>query len=277
MAADYEPATWNGGKQVRGPAGRIATYASTAEFPTSGAIVFVHPINTSATIWEPVRRQVQTPSLAVDLRGHGSSTLSGPFTVDDWAADVIAAMDAHGIQSAHFVGGSLGGTISASLAVAQPDRVLSIAALGSTLGTGAGADAIETMVSELASAGTAAYFAKITPEVMGPASRDDQTIQVALDAIGRRPVPVVSAILRGAFGADIRDRASYVDCPVLAAAGPFDPTCPVEMSVEFAEVTGGTHETIDGVGHLPMIEAPEQIVGLLEAFWGRLAAPVERL
>ncbi|WP_083864556.1 alpha/beta fold hydrolase [Nocardia brevicatena] len=261
--------------QVEGPAGRIITYPSSGTLPASGAVVFVHPINTSAAIWDDVRNEIRRPSLAVDLRGHGSSALSGPFTVDDYVADVLAAMDAHDVRSAHFVGGSLGGTISASLAAAQPDRVLGVAAFGSTLGTGMGGDAIEEMVQELEAAGSAAYFTKITPEVLGPAFRNARTIRRALDSIGIRPVPVVSAILRGAFGADVRDRAPHVRCPVLTVAGTFDPTCPVEMSIEFAKATGGVHETIEGVGHLPMIEAPDQVLRALNAFWKRGMTPRE--
>ncbi|SUA45665.1 3-oxoadipate enol-lactonase 2 [Nocardia africana] len=254
--------------RVEGPAGAIFTYPSSDSLPSRGAVVFVHPINTSGRVWDGVRGGIRMPSLALDLRGHGSSTLSGPFSIDDWVADVQAAMDEHGVRSAHFVGGSAGGMISAALATEEPERVLSIAAFGSTLGTGLGSVVIEEMVRELEVAGSAAYFAKITPEVLGPAYRSPAVLRRALDAIGIRPVPVVSDILRSAFGADIRDRAPQVGCPVLAVAGTLDPTCPVEMSVEFAEATGGAHQTIEGAGHLPMLEVPDQVVRALNAFWG---------
>ncbi|WP_280417930.1 alpha/beta fold hydrolase [Nocardia carnea] len=269
MPADSNTMSGSPAVRVDGPAGTILTYPSCAALPAQGAVVFVHPINTSGPVWDAVRDELRRPSLALDLRGHGASTMSGPFTVDDWVADVRAAMDAHGIRSAHFVGGSLGGTISASLAVEQPERALSIAAFGSTLGTQVGNNAIEAMVGELEAAGSAAYFATITPEVLGPEFRGARSLGRALDVIGVRPVPVVADILRGAFGADIRDRAARVRCPVLAVAGTFDPTCPVAMSVEFAEVTGGAHDTIEGVGHLPMIEAPDEVLRRLNAFWGQ--------
>jgi pimeloyl-ACP methyl ester carboxylesterase len=53
------------------------------------------------------------------------------YAVEDMAADVLTVMDAHGIARAHLVGMSLGGYIAQMLAVAVPDRVLSLTLIGS--------------------------------------------------------------------------------------------------------------------------------------------------
>lgn len=61
-------------------------------------------------------------SSCVDFHRH-------PYTVADMAADTVAVLDAYGIERAHLVGASLGGTIAQWLAVHRPERVLSLTAM----------------------------------------------------------------------------------------------------------------------------------------------------
>lgn len=252
---------------VTSGAGKIATYTGTSPVPARGGVVFVHPINTAARVWNSVAGIIGADVLTLDLRGHGRSTQNGPFTIDGYVDDVISAMDARGIETAHLVGGSLGGTICAAVAAGNPDRALSVAAFGSTLGTGVSDEAIAGMVGQLENAGMVRYFADLIPEVLGSDFRSPEIVTAALEAVGDRPESVVADILRGAFGADIRDRASNVVCPTHAVAGTQDPTCPVAMSTEFAAATGGTAEELPGVGHLPMLETPRSVAKILDRFW----------
>ncbi len=71
--------------------------------------------------------------IAMDLRGHG---LSGkPHEPDKYGMemvnDVVRLLDHLNIQKAHIVGYSLGGFIALKLAVTNPERVLTVAPLGS--------------------------------------------------------------------------------------------------------------------------------------------------
>lgn len=57
-----------------------------------------------------------------------------PYTLDDMAADAAGVMDALGIEAAHVVGASMGGFIAQLLAIAQPQRVLSLTSIMSAPG-----------------------------------------------------------------------------------------------------------------------------------------------
>jgi pimeloyl-ACP methyl ester carboxylesterase len=63
---------------------------------------------------------------ALDFRGHGSSdkpTGPGLHTRDALIADVIAAMNALGVERADVVGHSMGGAVAFHLALTEPERV----------------------------------------------------------------------------------------------------------------------------------------------------------
>jgi pimeloyl-ACP methyl ester carboxylesterase len=55
-----------------------------------------------------------------------------PYTLADLAWDALAVLDGFGIEAAHLVGASMGGILAQGLASLQPERVLTVTALGST-------------------------------------------------------------------------------------------------------------------------------------------------
>jgi 3-oxoadipate enol-lactonase len=62
--------------------------------------------------------------LLVDNRGVGSSTpLRGPYTMDEFARDALAVLDAESVDRAAVLGPSMGGFIAQSLAALAPSRV----------------------------------------------------------------------------------------------------------------------------------------------------------
>lgn len=64
--------------------------------------------------------------IAPDNRGAGKSDVPpGPYDLEVMATDLLAVLDAEGIDSAHVVGVSMGGIIAQILAVRHPDRVRS--------------------------------------------------------------------------------------------------------------------------------------------------------
>lgn len=74
----------------------------------------------------------QAPVIALDLPGHGQSTVRLPGTslavLADFIARFMAAID---VPQAHLVGHSMGGAIAAQLALAHPKRVASLILIAS--------------------------------------------------------------------------------------------------------------------------------------------------
>jgi pimeloyl-ACP methyl ester carboxylesterase len=89
----------------------------------------VHGITSSSRAWLAVARALGARGTlyAVDLRGRGASReLPGPFGMATHTADLLAVLDALGLEQAVLAGHSLGAYVVARFAVEHPDRVRSL-------------------------------------------------------------------------------------------------------------------------------------------------------
>ena len=72
---------------------------------------------------------------AIDTRGHGRSPRgTAPFTISQFAEDLLAFMDKHGLAQADILGFSDGGNIALTFALRHPDRVRRLILNGANLG-----------------------------------------------------------------------------------------------------------------------------------------------
>lgn len=92
-------------------------------------ILFLHGLGSSTQDWE-----LQTPYFAgdyrvllVDIRGHGrSGKPAGPYSLRQFAQDVVMLLDHLKIDKAHVVGLSMGGMIAFQMAADYPERLLTM-------------------------------------------------------------------------------------------------------------------------------------------------------
>jgi pimeloyl-ACP methyl ester carboxylesterase len=92
-------------------------------------VVALHGITSSSRAWLPVARALgdRAGLIAVDLRGRGSSSeLSGPYGIDVHGRDILALLDALGLERVVLAGHSLGAYIAVRLAASHPERVHSV-------------------------------------------------------------------------------------------------------------------------------------------------------
>src|SRR5579859_7259909 len=100
------------------------------------AVVLLHAAGLDSSQWQPQIAHLQSRyrCVTLDLRNHGrSDTTYGPLSLRLFAADVLGAMDAAEVQTAHLVGASLGANIACQIAVVAPERVQSITMLSTFL------------------------------------------------------------------------------------------------------------------------------------------------
>jgi pimeloyl-ACP methyl ester carboxylesterase len=109
--------------------GPLATYRLGAARADAPAVLAIHGITSTSRTWLATARALndRVALIAVDLRGRGaSSALPPPVGLDAHARDMLAVLDAAGLQRAVVVGHSLGAYIAARLAVRHPERVAAL-------------------------------------------------------------------------------------------------------------------------------------------------------
>jgi pimeloyl-ACP methyl ester carboxylesterase len=89
------------------------------------SIVLLHQLGRDASDWDDVAAALSDRFrvFALDLRGHGGSTRTPPFTFERMRDDVIRVVDALGLDRFSLIGHSMGGTIAFLIAQDWPDRI----------------------------------------------------------------------------------------------------------------------------------------------------------
>jgi pimeloyl-ACP methyl ester carboxylesterase len=250
---------------VDGPAGKLA--ASRAGTPRGGLpVVFVHGINMDRHVWDALAERLGTEreTLTIDLRGHGDSVMTGPFDADAYADDVVAVMDAAGVERAHLVGTSFGGPVVATVASRAPERVASVTAIGSAVSV-AGAVDIEGGIAAMREVGPADFFRGFMGQASFAPGTDPELIERAVVAATRpeRDVELIAGVVRTAFSADASEAVAAVKAPALVITGEHDLTCPVSAGEALAAALGTELQVLPGRGHMAVVEDPDTVAAVL--------------
>jgi lipase len=106
--------------------GKLATFRLGADPGAAPPVLAVHGITANSRAWLAVARALsgRAQLIAIDLRGRGAShQLPPPYGMDAYAADMVAVLDAYGLERAVVAGHSLGAYAVARLAADRPERV----------------------------------------------------------------------------------------------------------------------------------------------------------
>lgn len=168
-----------------------------------------------------------------------------PYTLDDLGDDVVALLDALGLQSAHVLGTSFGGAVAQHTALRHPMRVASLILVATTPSFALGADAINKLLelsySDMRSA-VDDYF--VTPE-----GRARTGSKAAQSLIARDPEQRARRHA-AAREHEVRDRLGEIAAPTLIVHGTEDRLAPYEGAVlmeqripnaELRSVANGRH------------------------------------
>jgi len=118
----------------------MLSYKTFVHDASSDWVVFIHGAGGSSAVWFKQLRDFRERFniLLVDLRGHGRSAEyhgnEKRYTVQSISQDVVDVLEHEGIESAHFVGVSLGTILIRMIVDIAPDRVKSVIYAGAVAG-----------------------------------------------------------------------------------------------------------------------------------------------
>lgn len=206
---------------------------------------------------------------------------AAPYSLSDMAADAIGVLDALGVRQAHVVGVSMGGMIAQRVALAVPQRVLSLTSIMSSSGAkglpGPAPEVLRAMLSRPTGSSKAAvieHSVGLFRAIGSPAfpfqeaelrARITRGVERAFYPVGtlRQMVAVVSDHTRAAL-------LGRIAAPTLVLHGTADPLVPLACGQDTARrIPGAKLVTIEGMGHdLP----PEPVRRILAALLSHITA-----
>jgi 3-oxoadipate enol-lactonase len=256
------------------PGGRLKVLADGDGPP----ILLVHSAIVDMRSWEALVPYLVAAGYRVvryDTRGYGESTTEDVDFSN--RADVVAVLDALGIERAVIVGNSRGAMIALDSVLEFPDRFVAFVWVGGGIGGfegGAETDPVEIALFEegekLEAAGDADGMA-------------DLDIRVWVDGVGQPPTRVPFEIREAVrmmdrplvekgrvFGKPIplqppaNERLGEISVPTLAVVGELDTSGTRASAQRLAEaVSGARLVTLPDVAHLVGMEVPERLAQLI--------------
>ncbi len=252
-------------------------------------MVLIHGSNASLHTWEPLKAQlgIDYRIITMDMPGHGltGATPTGRYDVDEMVATVDGVATALGLERFILGGNSMGGGVSWRYALAHPDKVRALLLLDA--GGMPPRDGSAPPKSNIGFRIMRSSFGRwlgmsITPRflirqslegsVVDPSQIDDATVDRYWELLlfpGNREATMMR------FSRPFRDdgaaaRAAGITAPTLVLFGKEDRIINPSAAESFRErIVGSEVVLMDGIGHLPMEEAPEATAAAIREFLAR--------
>ena len=204
--------------------------------------------------------------LLVDLPGFGDSDEPPrAYSVRDYVDFCLALLDAHGLDSAHFFGHSLGGRIGLMLAAEHPQRVR-----GMALSNSAGIKVAPPPAQKLR---LALYRgARKSLETVGASRVKDRLQRMYARRYGsedyRQASPVMRSTLVNIVTQDLLDCARRAAAPTVLIWGDADTETPLWMGRKLeAAMPDAALVVHQGAGHYAYLDFPEQTARIMDALF----------
>lgn len=232
------------------------------------SLIFIHGWSCDSRYW-----QYQIPVfagdyqvIAIDLAGHGHSSMErDDFTMLSFAHDIKAILDKEKIDRAILIGHSMGGGVIAEAARLMPKKVVGIVGVDTLQNVGEyiPQSVIDEMeVPFLADFRSAAqnFVAPMFPE-----GSNQQLVNWVKEDMSSAPKEIALNAFRNYLEQYVTDEAAQVlkeiSVPVVSINARLWPT---EVEENRKYISNYTLFYIEGAGHFPMLEKPEEFNELLK-------------
>ncbi len=223
--------------------------------------------------------------IAVDLPGFGHSPMPHErISISGYARTIDALLDALEVDAAAVVGNSMGGFVSAELAINFPQRVERLALVSpaglSTYNHRGGTRALPSLRrAERVIAAYAGWIAAHADTVARRPGLRNATLGFVTAHPSRLPGPIAAEQVRGAgkpgflqglqanLNYDFRHRLNEIACPTLIVWGDRDRVITPRDADVYAELIPGSRKVVfEDTGHMAMLERPATFNALLQEF-----------
>ena len=276
---DWRDVNWREHLHQVDVAGRSVNYCDYGDGPPA---LLVHGIGGCWQNWiENVRAIGRSHRvIAPDLPGFGYSEMPADETsIPGYARAMAELCERLGIERASVVGHSMGGFVTADLAIERPDlveRLVLVSAAGIAIndarrGRVMAWGRINAAVSARLAAGTESFVRRprlrhfaFSTMVRHPARVPQEDLYELGAGTGR---PGFIPALRAHMEHDFRERIERISCPTLIVWGANDMTVPARDAERYEQMIPNARKVVfDDTGHIPQMERAPRFNALVEEF-----------
>ena len=249
---------------------RLTVHWSTAGRTDGPAIVCSNSLGTDHRIWGRMAGLLgdRYRVITYDSRGHGlTDAPDGPYTIAGLADDLLALTTSIGVNRFALVGLSVGGLIAQQVAVRAPERLAALV-LCDTAARIWSAEAWNARIDAVRKAGLASIADPIMERWFAKSFRDTRADELAgwRNLMTRTPANGYIATCEAIRDADLTAAVGSIRTPTLVVVGEEDGSTPPALVKATADlIPGARFEIIQGAAHMPCIEQPEMLAGLIAA------------
>lgn len=232
-------------------------------------VVLAHPLGMSQAVWDELLPALlpRYRVLTWDLPGHGASQAwpaeGGEITPAALAREALALVEHAGVSRFHFVGTSIGGVVGQQLISEHAERLYSVTLTntGAVIGN---AELWSTRAERIRQEGLAAMAEEIVPRWFAPACFEAEPALKAgwCTQMGRGDDESYARLCEMLGRTDFRGKlkgplAEHPGIGVHLLGGSADVATPPEtLQALAAECGGAPLEILEGIAHVPSVEAP---------------------
>lgn len=234
-------------------------------------MVFINALGTDLRIWDGVVPHLTDhyPVLRFDKRGHGLSDCpSAPYTIREFAIDLLGLLDQLDISQATFVGISVGGMIALDIVGTWPERVHSLVLCDTApvIGT---AELWNDRINRLREHGMPSMAETILARWFAPAfkGKSHATYQGYYNMLTRMPVEGYTGTCEAIRDADLTETVKTIETQTLILCGSEDAATPPDLVQRLAELMPNAEfQEIPDAGHSICIEQPDFVAEQIKRF-----------
>ncbi|PZX19739.1 3-oxoadipate enol-lactonase [Palleronia aestuarii] len=241
--------------------------------PDGPAIVLSHALGTDLRVWDAVvpLLPVGLRCLRYDLRGHGLSDCPpAPYAMGALVTDAERLLDRLEVRECVFVGLSIGGMIAQALAVKRLDlvRALVLSNTAAKIGT---TESWQDRIDLARAEGLAALSGTMMERWFSASFRATPDLAQWANLFERTPLEGYAGCAAAISGTDLMAATARLTLPTLVLAGSADGSTPPDLVRETAAlIAGSDFHLIRGAGHLPCVEAPQDVADVIGDFVRRI-------
>ncbi|CTQ55485.1 3-oxoadipate enol-lactonase 2 [Roseibium album] len=233
-------------------------------------VVFANSLGTDLRLWDKIIDRLPQDGFRLirfDKRGHGlSSCPPSPYSLEDLVQDTEDLLDHLGIERCVFVGLSIGGQIGQLLAHRQPQLVqgLVLANTGSKMGETA---MWQERISLIREGGIEVLADAILERWFSGKFRQSNECIAWRHLLTRTPMEGYIGCCEAISRTDLTQTTSALSLPAMGIGGSEDLASPPALVRATTEsIQGSRYVEIEGAGHLPCVEAPDEFSRHLMTF-----------